>query len=49
MDKEEEIIEKRKEKIISWIKQPLNFSLALVLLLGIAIRIYYFWINLYLK
>ena len=38
----EKTIEKRKDKIINWIKKPLNFPLVLVLILAFAIRFYYF-------
>ena len=40
--KNEEIIEKRKEKIINWLKKPSNLILVLVLIFAFALRLYYF-------
>jgi 4-amino-4-deoxy-L-arabinose transferase-like glycosyltransferase len=42
MEQEEKIIEKRAEKITSWIKDPHNLFLVLIIVLAIAIRLYYF-------
>jgi 4-amino-4-deoxy-L-arabinose transferase-like glycosyltransferase len=42
MDQEEKIIERRAEKVISWIKDPYNFTLVLIILFAIALRLYYF-------
>lgn len=39
---EEGEIYRKKEKILNWLKNPLNIYLALVLLLAFAIRLYYF-------
>jgi len=38
----EETIEKRKESVIKWLKNPLNLSLTLILIIGFALRLYYF-------
>jgi len=38
----EKTVEKRKDKIIKWMKKPLNFSLFLVLMSAFFIRLYYF-------
>jgi len=42
IEKGEKVIEKRKEKIKNWFKNPYNFGFFLVIVLAIAIRIYYF-------
>ncbi len=42
MENSEEIIKKRKEKIIEWIKNPYNLALILIFLGIIVIRFYYF-------
>lgn len=39
---EEEIIKKRKQKIINWLKDPYNLSLVGILLFAFVIRLYYF-------
>ncbi len=38
-----EKIEQRKEKLIFWLKNPYNAVFLGILILGIAIRLYYFW------
>ena len=43
MEKENEIIEQRKEKITEWIKKPSNFALVGILVFAFIIRVYYFY------
>jgi len=40
----EEIMQKRKEKIINWIKNPYNFIFLLILVFAIGVRLYYFFL-----
>ena len=42
MEDLDNIIEKRKEKTLNWAKNPYNFTLILILLFTIIIRLYYF-------
>ena len=42
MEKQEEIIKKRTEKIITWFKNPYNLAFFLIILATIAIRLYFF-------
>jgi len=42
---EEKELEQKKDKIVSWLKKPINFSLFTVLFIGIAFRLYYFWMT----
>lgn len=42
MDKQEEIINKRAEKIKNWFKDPYNLAFFSIILLAIAIRLYFF-------
>ena len=41
----EQIIQKRKEKIFSWLKKPENLIFSLIFLGIIILRFYYFWIT----
>ncbi len=42
LEKTEKKIEKRKDKIINWLKQPHNLTLTMIVVLGLIIRFYYF-------
>jgi len=45
MDEPEQIFEKRKKKIISWIKKPYNFTLVGILVFAFIIRLYYYFLT----
>lgn len=45
MSGEEQLIEKKKEKIIKWIKNHYNLGIVLIILLSLAVRLYYFFIT----
>ncbi len=45
MENSEEIIKKRKEKIIEWIKDPYNLVFVLIFLVIVVIRLYYFFLT----
>jgi len=45
LENPEEVLKKRKEKIINWIKKPDNLLLTLILAFAIIIRLYYFLIT----
>ena len=42
METSEQSLEDRKNKIIKWVRNPYNATFILILILAIAIRIYYF-------
>jgi 4-amino-4-deoxy-L-arabinose transferase-like glycosyltransferase len=42
MDEKEQTLEKRKQAVFNWLKNPLNLSLTIVLIIAFAIRLYYF-------
>jgi len=42
MENPEEVIEKRTNKIIKWLKNPYNFALFAIIVFAVAIRLYYF-------
>ncbi len=39
------ILEKRKDKIKNWLKNPYNLTLIIILIAAFAIRFYYFWLT----
>lgn len=45
MEKESIEMQKRKNRIISWLKNPYNSALLAVLLFAFAVRLYFFWIT----
>src|SRR3989338_10726863 len=45
MSEEEIIIQKRKDKIKNWLKNPSNLALVVILVFAFVIRLYYFYLT----
>ena len=41
----EEVLTKRKERVVDWLKEPNNLILTLILILAFSIRIYYYYLT----